>query len=265
MAATVGQGDDAKAGDTLGERLRASAEMPAASGHGGGHAGGWAYSGETGPDHRGKIEEDYEACGTGRMQSPVDLQGMAVNGQPKIVFDYKLTVPEVVNNGHTFQITYAPGSAVFVNGERFELLQFHFHSPSEHARDGQRYPMETHLVHKNAEGKLAVIGVFMERGNENLALMEIWDHMPAEAGPVAAVERVALNVRDLLPSGTQFHRYMGSLTTPPCSEGENWFVGDTTVTVSEAQIDKFLQTVGESARPLQALNNRLLAGPTAHN
>ncbi|NKB57857.1 MAG: hypothetical protein GKS00_16155 [Alphaproteobacteria bacterium] len=284
IASEAKQAGQASGGGSLSERVRAI--KPASAGHGdtkaspskvaatahgtaakpalgGGHTSPWSYSGENGPDRWGLLKAEYEACGKGRMQSPINLQGPAVQGEVDIEFDYKASVLQVLNNGHTFQVGYGAGSGISINGERFELLQFHFHSPSEHGRDGKRYPIEAHLVHKNAKGQLAVVGVFMESGAENIALMEMWDHMPMQAGASATHARVAINAGDLVPSGTQFYRYMGSLTTPPCSEGVNWFVSNKTVTVSRAQIEKFLQAVGgENARPLQALNNRLLSGPS---
>lgn len=263
-----GKGSD---GGSLASRLRTSSASDASSGAGdaksAGHGGAtaWSYGGKNGPNRWSTLTAGYEACGKGRMQSPVNLQGPAVRGEVDIDFDYKASLLQVLNNGHTFEVVYGAGSGILVNGERFELLQFHFHSPSEHSRDGQRYPMEVHLVHKNAKGQLAVVGIFMESGAENIALMEMWDHMPMQAGPAATVDRVAVSAADLVPSGTQFFRYMGSLTTPPCSEGVNWFVASEAISVSRAQVEKFLQAAGENARPLQALNNRLLAGPMQYN
>lgn len=240
-------------------------KAPEAS-HGGGHASPWSYSGENGPEKWGLLKAEYGACGKGRMQSPINLQGPAVEGEVDISFDYKASILQVLNNGHTFQVGYGAGSGISVNGKRFELLQLHFHSPSEHGRNGRRYPLEVHLVHKNAKGQLAVVGVFMETGAENISLMEMWNHMPLRAGEAATIPRVAISAADLVPSDTQFYRYMGSLTTPPCSEGVNWFVASEAITVSQDQIDKFLHAVGgENARPLQALNNRLLSGPTQQN
>lgn len=234
--------------------------------HGNGHSSPWSYSGQNGPNKWGLLKSEYATCGKGRMQSPINLQGPAVKGKVDIEFRYQASILEVLNNGHTFQVNYGTGSHIMVNGDRFDLLQFHFHSPSEHGKDGVRYPIEAHLVHKNAKGQLAVVGVFMESGSENISLMEMWDHMPMHAGPAKAIKRVAINAADLVPSGTQFYRYMGSLTTPPCSEGVNWFVANEPISVSPDQIKKFVQAVGgENARPLQALNNRLLAGPTLQN
>lgn len=249
------------------ETIAATDHMQAAKpNHSSGHSSPWSYRGQNGPNKWSLLKSEYATCGKGRMQSPINLQGPAVKGKVDIEFRYQASILQVLNNGHTFQVNYGDGSYIIVNGDRFDLLQFHFHSPSEHGRDGVRYPIEAHLVHKNAKGQLAVVGVFMESGAENISLMEMWDHMPMHAGPAKEIKRVAINAADLVPAGTQFYRYMGSLTTPPCSEGVNWFVANEPINVSPEQIKKFVQAVGgENARPLQALNNRLLAGPMQQN
>jgi carbonic anhydrase len=237
----------------------AQAGAPAA-----GH-GGWGYVGNTGPENWGRLSSDYQACLAGVEQSPINIGG----GQGRfdgasvapIDFDYRLSPVEFVNNGHTVQVNYAPGSGITIAGKRFELLQFHFHTPSEHAVGGHRAPMEAHLVHKAADGELAVIGVLIEEGPENLALSEFWGLMPTRAGETNHERRTLINARDLLPHGAGYYRYMGSLTTPPCSEGVNWFVMAEPVTASAKQIEQFGRVIGANARPLQPVGRRLVLAP----
>ncbi len=229
---------------------------------GGGHGGPrWAYEGKEGPEHWGTLSKDFGSCESGRMQSPIDIAGgFAASGEP-IEFDYNLTPLSIVHNGHTVQVNYGPGSSITVGGKRYELLQFHFHTPSEHAVGHARAAMEVHFVHKNAAGQLAVVGALMHAGVENIALREIWANMPKKAGPVKVNENVIVNGRDLLPRDRSYYRYMGSLTTPPCSEGVNWFFLTQPITVSAEQVELFAKAVGANARPLQALNHRLLLSP----
>lgn len=238
------------------------AAKPAAGGHGG---PAWGYEGKTGPDRWAGLSRDFELCGKGAMQSPVDLAHFAGASVEPIDFDYRLSTLEIVHNGHTVQINYAPGSGITVEGKRFELLQAHFHTPSEHSIGGRQAPMEMHLVHKSAEGELAVIGVMMEKGEKNLALSEFWDALPQKAGPAKTIKRVLFNVRDLLPHDTGYYRYMGSLTTPPCSEGVNWFVMRQPVSVNTAQIERFANAVGNNARPAQPINRRFVLAPLANH
>ena len=234
-----------------------------------GSAPHWTYAGaKDGPDAWGSLATDFEACSAGRMQSPINLDGDASVGAEAVAieFDYHMTPLTILHNGHTVQVNYAKGSGITIGGERYELLQFHFHSPSEHLVAGAAADMEMHFVHINGKGELAVVGVMFDAGSENLALREIWAAMPKKSGAPREHENVVLNGRDFLPGDRSYYRYMGSLTTPPCSEGVNWYVLTGRLAVSAEQVKKFARAIGEAnARPEQALNHRLLMAPLASN
>ncbi len=243
----------------------AAQAVPAGSGakHAGtnaGQAGGahWGYAGAGGPSQWGDLKSEYATCKTGRMQSPIDVRGALVVGASKISFNYKLSELALRNNGHTVQVDYANGSTMAVGGKSYKLLQFHFHTPSEHLVDGKRYPLEMHLVHKGDDGTLAVAGVMIEPGAANIALQEIWGHLPRKAGEKKKVAGVAINARDLLPDTDSYRHYKGSLTTPPCSEGVRWFVLDRPIEASAGQIATIAGIMGANARPSQPLNERLV-------
>lgn len=221
----------------------------------------WSYTGEHGPAHWAAVDPAYASCGSGRMQSPIDLAAAAHKAALTVEVDYKPTPLSVRNNGHTIQVDYEPGSFITLNGERFELLQFHFHVPSEHARDGQRFPMEVHFVHRHADGRLAVVGVFLKEGADNRLLERVWAVAPHSAADDPARGEGTVDGAALLPGERSLYRYMGSLTTPPCSEGVNWLVMRQPMLVGAEQVAAFKALVGENARPLQVLNNRLLIGP----
>ena len=219
----------------------------------------WTYEGVEGPESWGELSEEFAVCSTGTQQSPIDLHDAVDADLTELEFDYKPTPLNIVNNGHTIQINYEPGSTLTLNGQTYELLQFHFHDPSEHTVEGNAYPMEAHLVHQNVEtGDLAVVGVLLDIGGaENSTLKPVWDNFPMEAGPAVDVEGIEVNVAELLPDNTQDnYRYYGSLTTPPCSESVNWIVMKEPVTVSFQQVEDFAAAVGENARPVQALGRR---------
>ena len=228
--------------------------------------GHWGYEGNTGPEHWGALSADYHMCRDGQAQSPIDIDAADGNATGEIEFDYHLTPMKVLHNGHTVQVNYAPGSGVTIKGKRYELLQFHFHTPGEHAVGGERALMEVHFVHKSADGQLAVIAAMMKAGEENLALREIWHGMPQRRAAEKESANITINARDLLPSNRTYYRYIGSLTTPPCSEGVNWLVLQEPITVSAQQAERFAKAVrGNNARPLQAVNNRLLLAPADVN
>ncbi|MEO0355135.1 MAG: carbonic anhydrase family protein [Cyanobacteria bacterium P01_A01_bin.3] len=223
----------------------------------------WSYEGADGPEAWGGISEEFEACALGTQQSPIDLQnGDAIDAElTELEFNYQPSALNVLNNGHTIQVNYSPGSTLTLDDQTYELLQFHFHDPSEHTVDGSSYPMEVHFVHQNAEtGALAVVGVLLDIGaDDNVTLQPIWDHIPSEAGPAVDVDGVDVNAAELLPDTTQEnYRYFGSLTTPPCSETVNWIVMKETVTVSFQQVEQFAAAVGENARPIQTLGRRFV-------
>ncbi|MBT4689889.1 MAG: carbonic anhydrase family protein [Rhodospirillaceae bacterium] len=218
----------------------------------------WTYEGKTGPEHWGDMSAGNKVCSTGVQQSPIDL-GRAIPASPgHISVDYKPTTLRVVNNGHTIQCNTDAGSTMTLDGDKFRLLQFHFHHPSEHAMDGRRFDMECHFVHINDAGMLAVLGVFIEPGAENNVLAPVWQHMPHSAGPEKAVSSVQIDPVRLLPSNRQYFRYLGSLTTPPCSEKVIWSVFSQPVQASTAQVSQFAGLFNMNARPLQGLHRRLL-------
>lgn len=233
----------------------AAPKLAAAGDHA--HAGPrWSYEGATGPGHWGELSPDFKVCGLGRRQTPVDLTS-AAKGEAAIAVDYRPFPLRLVNNGHTIQANVAAGSSIAIDGTRYDLAQFHFHHPSEHRLDGTAFDMEAHLVHKSARGNLAVVGVFMKEGTHNNALGALFDHLPLNAGgEVLAVE--AFDPTVLLPASRTGFRYMGSLTTPPCTEGLTWTVFDEPIGVSREQIRRFALLFPNNARPVQRKHDRLV-------
>lgn len=220
----------------------------------------WGYSGSQGPEKWSTLSEENKECGIGTRQSPIDIdEGKSVKtGLETITFNYSPVNPEILNNGHTVQLNYTPGSYIEVGGVRYDLLQFHFHSPSENTVSGRPYDMEMHLVHKSKLGKLAVVGIFIKQGQENLVLKTAWSNMPAKAGGHQVLPGAKLNAADLLPSNKAYSHFKGSLTTPPCSEGVNWFVMKNPIELSKQQVATFIKVIGNNARPVQTLNDRFV-------
>lgn len=216
----------------------------------------WSYEGTTGPDHWADLSPDYRLAAAGKRQSPIDLTDGEAPTSGSLAIDYQSTTLEIVNNGHTVQVNYAPGSTITIGSGTFGLAQFHFHSPSEHTIDGSHLPMEMHLVHANAAGELAVLGVFLKEGRHNPALARIWEHLPTRSGESRSVEDVTLIASDLLPADLSRHVYSGSLTTPPCSEGVSWMVLHTPIEASAAQIQAFRALYHGNNRPTQPLHGR---------
>ena len=219
------------------------------------HSAHWDYKGSAGPASWGGLKPELSLCSTGQRQSPIDIRGgLAVDLEP-VRFEYQASRFAVVDNGHTVQVNLAPGNMIDVGGKRFELLQFHFHRPSEERIDGRQFEMSLHLVHKDEQGKLAVVGLLFEKGPAQPVLQKVWNNLPLERNEEAQA-RAPLELNDLLPSDRRYFTYMGSLTTPPCSEGVQWVVMRQPVSMSSEQIELFARMYPMNARPVQQASGR---------
>ncbi len=219
------------------------------------------YGADNGPEKWGQLDEKYTKCETGDMQSPIDLAGANARGTLALSVSYQSGPLTVSNKGLTVQADFAPGSVMTSGGTVFDLIQLHFHTPSEHAFSGKRYPLTGHFVHATESGRLAVLGVMFEKGAANAELAKILAAVPSAKSEPVTVPGEILDPNGLLPAGRAIYRYMGSLTTPPCSEGVNWHVLRDPISASADQIAAFEKLMGDSARPVRALNNRLVVAP----
>lgn len=213
----------------------------------------WDYEGANGPENWGKMAEANKACASGQEQSPIDLTGGVDAEVSNIALHWNPGDWSVVNNGHTIQVEGKDGGYATIDGERFDLIQFHFHTPSEHTIDGRNYPMEVHFVHKNAEGRLAVIGVLMMPGGENPLFSTIMEKAPKEEGSASLG---MIEQRGMIAPIDGVYRYQGSLTTPPCSETVLWTVLSTPILVSQKDVEAFQALFPMNARPIQPVNRR---------
>lgn len=216
----------------------------------------WDYKGKNSPENWGKISQEFAACATGKMQSPIDISDFTKStNEHKITFSYKATPKVEINDGRTIEVQFNKGAYVDIDGHKYDLVQFHFHSPAEHLLQGKEYPLEMHLVHQDKDGHLVVVGIWFKEGKENKILDSVWKAMPKKAGEEAKVSNVDL--QKLMPKNMNFFHYEGSLTTPPCTEGVSWFILKQPLEVSKEQIKKFQQVINEpNNRPVQPLNGR---------
>jgi len=211
----------------------------------------WDYEGEMGPENWGK---EFATCGKGKSQAPLNIKGPFEKVRFSVAPDYKQGPLKILNNGHTIQVNVAQGSKIRIDGKPYDLLQFHFHRPSEEHIDGKPSAMVIHFVHKNAEGELAVLGVMLREGNENPGIKTLWSHAPKQEGPEMMPEGVMFNPANLLPREMDFFHYDGSLTTPPCTEKVKFFILKSQVNISKEQVTDFPFKM--NARPIQAANGR---------
>ncbi len=217
----------------------------------------WGYEGAGGPENWANLDPKNKLCATGQRQSPIDIKdGIKVDLEP-IKFNYRPSTFRVIDNGHTIQVEVGD-SSITLTGKTYELVQFHFHRPSEEKVNGQRFDMVAHLVHKADDGQLAVIAVLLERGNEHPFIQTLWNNLPLEKNSSVSPPSLTIDPLNLLPAARNYYTYMGSLTTPPCSEGVLWLVMKQPAQVSQDQINIFSRLYKNNARPIQPASSRLI-------
>jgi len=216
----------------------------------------WTYEGEEGPEHWAAMGGDNAVCASGKRQSPIDIAGRTPQRASKIQLAYHSSTATIQNNGHTVVVAPSDGGGIIVDGTVYNLKQFHFHSPSEHAINGQRTALESHFVHQSEAGDYLVVGVMSDIGAADPMLASLWTYLPTDPGQALPLSDILINAQDLMPGTEDFYVYAGSLTTPPCSEGVTWMVFSSPLSVSAEQADAFSRLVGPNSRPLQPRHDR---------
>ena len=224
----------------------------------------WSYTeGPDGPANWWRTSKDNLLCSAGKQQSPMNIEGGILVDLPPLRFDYKLSPLTIQDNGHTILVNYAEGSNLSLDARQYRLVQFHFHKPSEEAIDGKRADMVAHLVHQHHDGRLLVVAVLMNSSQEasqaeNAAFQMILNHIPPVKKESSSPNGVMIDLNQLLPKNLAYFTFMGSLTTPPCSENVQWVVLKEAAVISKQQLDNFSRIYPNNARPLQSRSGRLI-------
>lgn len=216
----------------------------------------WTYEGDRGPSTWATIHREYQPCGDGKHQSPINIKAPGVNSSHTFDFGYNSSSEVILNNGHTIELLYDSGSIFSFDGTDYNLLQFHFHTPAEHLINGERFPIEMHLVHRSLDTTYLVLGILFEEGNENTFLSRIILDAPEKVETKAFDTRI--NVTELIPDTSEFYYYSGSFTTPPCKEAVRWLIFKAHDTASPLQIKALRALEGSNSRPVQDLNGRVV-------
>ena len=220
----------------------------------------WGYEGANGPANWANVQPGFGTCATGERQSPVHIQSTDTLQGPAeaLQFDYLPSGGSVVNNGQTIQVDLDGSNTLTVRGTAYRLVEFHFHHPAEEKVNGKGFAMVAHLVHQSAQGQLATLAVLIEPGEANALIDKVWTHMPLEVKDRVALPADLLDMKQLLPTDQRYYQYLGSLTTPPCTEGVLWIVMKQPMTVSPEQLRLFAQLFPMNARPTQPLHGRVV-------
>lgn len=218
----------------------------------------WGYEGKEGPTQWGNLSSEYEECKIGKNQSPINITHAVTGDLPDLTIDYKVGGDHIINNGHTVEVLYEPGSTITFDGHTYELKQFHFHTPSENQINGKNFPMEGHFVHADKDGNYAVLAVMFDGEETNTELAKAWSHMP-KANDGEHTLATAIDANQLLPADHSYYRFNGSLTTPPCSEGVVWLMMKHQEPASAQQVSKLHKTLHhDNNRPVQPINARVV-------
>lgn len=225
----------------------------------------WGYDGAEGPANWGDLDKSFATCSSGTEQSPIDLSGAELVsdaglsrqiGENILSGSQRTAVLDIVDNGHTIQVTNDQSVTMWVDDVGYELVQYHFHMPSEHTIDGKHSPLEAHFVHKSSNDSLAVLGVLVEEGEYDARWEPVLSQLPNAPGDSRHIEGVEVDLRNLRALPSRYFRYSGSLTTPPCSEGVSWIVRADTLEMSAEQLQAISSHMSKNNRPVQPLGNR---------
>lgn len=236
----------------------------------------WNYKGSTGPEHWGSLSQSFILCATGKMQSPINIPKKTITTARNLNIDYQSAAMRIsgdditelmigneqtiINDGHTVQLNFPlqqNSEVITLQNQKYKLVQFHVHSPSETQWHGQAFPLELHFVHQGDSGKIAVLAVFIKAGEANATLQKIINYLPQKSGQQIEISGEQIDPANLLPTRRDYYSFMGSLTTPPCLENVQWVVFAQAITASPAQIVELRKAMhGPNARPVQPLKGR---------
>ena len=217
----------------------------------------WGYSGPGRPENWSALSAEYRPCGEGVEQSPVNITGQVAGNMPPIAFQYASSATEARNNGHTVYLDFGPGSSIVAGDRSYQLAGVHYHSPGEHQLDGETFAAELHLVHQDAAGGLAVVGLLYRLGVASPLVQALLDAAPS-TGATVSLEN-GISAAAFVPDAIDYYGYNGSLTTPPCTEGVRWILMQAVGTVSQEQVDRLQAlTGGPNNRPIQPIGRRAI-------
>lgn len=220
----------------------------------------WSYSGAGGPAAWARLQSEFELCGSGQRQAPIHIEESAALQGPNEVlgFDYRPSTGTVLHDGRTIRVEVQGDNLLQVRGSTWRLAYFDFRHPAEEVVNHSGFAMGVHLVHRNAQGQTAIVAVLLQPGEANPFIDRVWTYIPLDAGDSVRMPADWLDLATLLPQDQRYYQFFGSLTQPPCTEGVLWMVLKQPVTLSPEQLRLFAQMFPANARPVQALNGRIV-------
>ncbi|QCD96975.1 alpha carbonic anhydrase 4-like [Vigna unguiculata] len=223
---------------------------------------GYKEGSSNGPEKWWRLNPKWTVCGKGKRQSPIDLSDKVVNQFPELgqLQKHYKPAPAVLKNiGHAIMVQWNGNAGKLnISGTYYELIQCHWHTPSEHTFNGTNFELELHAVHKNSKGEIAVIGIWYKIGRPDRLLSKLLKDLKSLGDK--DIDLGVINPGIMEIGGRNYYRYVGSLTTPPCTEGLVWTIVKKVRTVSREQLRALKEAVHhgyeKNARPTQEPNGR---------
>ena len=217
----------------------------------------WEYEGELGQKNWSKLDERFAICKDGLNQSPVDITTAIKADLIPLIFEEKSKATTFTNNGNFLKVDFQGGNHVYIDNIKYILNEINFHAPSENKIDGESFPMEAQLVHRDSKNNIAIVSIFFEEGSDNFVLNRLLRNLPENKNETQDIKSEVF-AYEILPSLREYYRFNGSLTTPPCTEGVKWIIMKTTVELSKSQLNDFTKVIPNNARDIQEINARII-------
>ncbi|CAN6275605.1 unnamed protein product [Urochloa humidicola] len=232
----------------------------------------FGYVGSVGPDHWGTLSPNFTQCAKGKSQSPIDIWTAGAVYNPALQplhRDYTVANGTLVDNVFNIGLRFDGGAGnVTIDGKQYRLKQIHWHSPSEHTFNGQRFPLELHMVHASDDGNVTVVAMLYRFGRPDPFFLQIQDKLAAlyaegcDAEKGAPVPAGVVSLWPLRLHSHGYYRYVGSFTTPPCTENVVWNVlakvREMTVDQAAALMAPLEKEYRHNNRPTQPMNGRIV-------
>lgn len=210
----------------------------------------WSYMGGGNDDEGwGTLSAEFATCDLGHNQSPVAIGDLKTSAMAPLNIQYRRAAVTMEKKDRTLVISMKGSGAIEDHGHRYVLEEMRIHTPAEHVVIGKILPAELHLIHRDAEGKMLILGIAMDFADKGTpALQAILDKAPRTTKKKV---RVTIDPNELLPEKRGYYAYSGSLSWPPCTEGVEWRLFKETAALSKEQMKALGALLGRNARLLQ--------------
>ena len=198
-------------------------------------------------------------CVEGKNQSPINFKNVYIAKLPEFKFMYQKSNLTVLNNNYTALVTPKQDNYILLDNIKYDLKQFHFHSPSEHQIDGVSYPLEVQFVHQDSDDNYVIVSILFKMGSKTPKFYKKLFYSIPQQKESSNFLTQKININKLISQRGSYQHYNGSLTGPSCHEGVKWLVLDSPILISNDYLTMYKTHFKEdNNRPVQPINARLI-------